>query len=68
MVESIVAIGEVVVDLIAMDNLEHVQQEDVDDHLWKNDHNCEHQVVDQVSLSDRIALRYLRLVWKDDHI
>ena len=41
-----------------MENLQYVQKEDVDYHLWNDDNDCENQVVSQVPLSNLILLRY----------
>ena len=61
-IEPVLAVGEVVVSLVALGDLEDVQEKDVDGQLRNDNHSAEGEVVLQVSQSDPVVLRYLRLV------
>lgn len=49
-----------------MESLQHVEQEGIDDHSWKDYDQGEQQVVSEVSLSYLVALRNLGLIGKKD--
>lgn len=64
--ELILSIGEVVIDFVTPDNFKKVKQEDINNHLREDDDARERQIIGQFSLSNRIALRDLCLISKED--
>ena len=63
--ESVVTVGEVVIDLVAMDSLEDVEKEDISNELWQHYDDAEEKVVCEVSLSNPVALWYFCLVGEE---
>ncbi len=68
MSKFVVAVGKVVVKFVAMQDLQNVQKEDIDNHLGQDDNYREDQVIVQVTLSNLIALRDFGLISKQDNI
>ena len=61
-VEAVVAVCEVVIDLVSVSDLKNVQDEDIDNKLRQDDNRCEGYIVLQVILANLIVLGNLCLV------
>jgi len=66
-IDSVVAVGQVVVSSVAVRHLQNVQQEDVHGKLGHNRHQREREVVPQIALPDLVGLRDFGLICKLDN-